>query len=83
MKPKLYRMPKDPGYLGGFYLTPTIVGFLCLLLTNVAATQYIAAHFQYQTPLENLFFVFSGSRSTNPLHGRCGCGTTDSPVRLP
>ena len=51
MKPKLYRMPKDPGYLGGFYVTPTIIGFVCLLLTNVAATQYIAAHFEYQAAL--------------------------------
>jgi type IV secretion system protein VirD4 len=58
MKTKLYRMPKDPGYLGGFYLTPSIVGFLCLLLTNVAATQYIAAHFQYQMALREPLFRF-------------------------
>ena len=58
MKANLYRMPKDPGYLGGFYLTPTIVGFLGLLLTNVAATQYIAAHFQYQPALGEPLFRF-------------------------
>ena len=51
MKGNLYRMPRDPGYLGGYYLTPTIVGFLGLLLTNVAATQYIAHHFDYQPAL--------------------------------
>ena len=51
MKTNLYRLPKDPGYLGGFYLTPTIVGFVCLLLTNVATTQYLGAHFQYQAAL--------------------------------
>ena len=22
-----YRKPRDPGYVGGFYWTPTIVGF--------------------------------------------------------
>jgi type IV secretion system protein VirD4 len=56
MKANLYRMPKDPGYLGGYYLTPTIVGFLGLLLTNVAATQYIAHHFEYQPALGEPLF---------------------------
>jgi hypothetical protein len=25
-----YRKPRDPGYVGGFYWTPTIVGFIGL-----------------------------------------------------
>ena len=56
MKTNLYRMPRDPGYLGGYYLTPTIVGFLGLLLTNVTATQYIAHHFEYQPALGEPLF---------------------------
>src|SRR5439155_11373439 len=56
MKANLYRMPKDPGHLGGYYLTPTIVGFLGLLLTNVTATQYIAHHFEYQPALGEPLF---------------------------
>jgi type IV secretion system protein VirD4 len=47
----MYRLPKDPGYVGGYYVTPTITGLLCLLLSNVAATQYIAHHFEYQEAL--------------------------------
>jgi len=33
----VYRKPKDPGYVGGFYWPPTIVGFIGLFLTNVVA----------------------------------------------
>jgi hypothetical protein len=46
-----YRKPKDPGYVGGFYWTPTIVGFMGLFLTNVVATQFVAWRFEYQPAL--------------------------------
>lgn len=46
-----YRKPRDPGFVGGFYWTPTIVGFAGLLLTNVIATQFVAWRFQYQPAL--------------------------------
>jgi len=46
-----YRKPRDPGFVGGFYWTPTIVGFAGLLLTNVIATQFIAWRFAYQPAL--------------------------------
>lgn len=46
-----YRKPKDPGYVGGFNWTPTIVGFVGLFLTNVVATQYVAWRFEYQPAL--------------------------------
>ena len=36
-----YRKPRDPGYVGGFYWTPTIVGFIGLFLTNVVATSLL------------------------------------------
>jgi type IV secretion system protein VirD4 len=50
MKP-MYRLPKDPGHIGGYYLAPTVAGLLCLLTSNVAATQYVANHFEYQDAL--------------------------------
>ena len=46
-----YRKPRDPGYVGGFYWTPTIVGFIGLFLTNVVATQFVAWRFEYQSAL--------------------------------
>jgi type IV secretion system protein VirD4 len=46
-----YRKPKDPGFVGGFYWTPTIVGFVGLFFTNVLATQFIAWRFRYQPAL--------------------------------
>ena len=46
-----YRKPRDPGYVGGFYWTPTIVGFFGLFLTNVLATQFVAWRFDYQPAL--------------------------------
>jgi len=46
-----YRKPRDPGYVGGFYWPPTMLGFIGLILTNVLATQYIAHHFEYQEAL--------------------------------
>ena len=79
MKANLYRMPKDPGHLGGYYLTPTIVGFLGLLLTNVTATQYIAHHFEYQPALGEplfrsrwaaLYEPFAWASFTCPCFGR-------------
>jgi hypothetical protein len=46
-----YRKPRDPGYVGGFYWTPTIVGFIGLFFTNVLATQFLAWRFDYQPAL--------------------------------
>ena len=47
----VYRKPKDPGYVGGFYWPPTIVGFIGLFLTNVVATQFVAWRFEFQPAL--------------------------------
>ncbi|MGH9774194.1 MAG: type IV secretory system conjugative DNA transfer family protein [Candidatus Acidiferrales bacterium] len=46
-----YRKPRDPGYVGGFYWPPTIVGFMGLFLTNVIATQFVAWRFENQPAL--------------------------------
>ena len=50
-QPELYRTPKKPGYLGGYNWRATCFGLLLLLVVNFAATQFIAARFDYQPAL--------------------------------
>src|SRR5579872_5181542 len=50
-QPELYRTPKKPGYLGGYNWRATCFGLLMLLVVNFAATQYVAARFEYQPAL--------------------------------
>ena len=50
-QPKLYRTPRNPGYLGGYNWRATTLGCLLLVVVNFIATQYIAARFQYQAAL--------------------------------
>ncbi|MBA3916361.1 MAG: type IV secretory system conjugative DNA transfer family protein [Acidobacteriales bacterium] len=48
---ELYRIPRKPGYLGGYNWRATALGCLLLVVVNFVATQYIAARFQYQSAL--------------------------------
>src|SRR5271168_171880 len=50
-QPELYRVPRKPGYLGGYNWRATAFGCLLLVLVNFIATQYIAARFGYQPAL--------------------------------
>jgi type IV secretion system protein VirD4 len=50
-QPELYRIPRKPGYLGGYNWRATALGCLLLVVVNFIATQYIAAKFQYQPAL--------------------------------
>jgi type IV secretion system protein VirD4 len=50
-QPELYRTPKKPGYLGSYNWRATCFGLLMLVVVNFAATQFIAASFQYQPAL--------------------------------
>src|SRR5277367_702260 len=50
-QPELYRIPRKPGYLGGYNWRATVLGCLLLVVVNFIATQYIAARFQYQPAL--------------------------------
>ena len=50
-QPELYRVPRKPGYLGGYNWRATALGCLLLVVVNFIATQYIAARFQYQPAL--------------------------------
>jgi type IV secretion system protein VirD4 len=50
-QPELYRIPRKPGYLGGYNWRATVLGCLLLVVVNFIASQYIAAKFQYQPAL--------------------------------
>jgi type IV secretion system protein VirD4 len=50
-QPTLYRTPRKPGYLGGYNWRATCFGLLLLVVVNFAATQFIAARFEYQPAL--------------------------------
>ena len=81
-QPAIYRMPPDPGFVGGYNWSAMLAGLLLLLLVNVATTQFIAYRFDYQAalgrPLLRLpqysiyqpfawtVWVFRNSSSTDP-----------------
>ena len=48
---ELYRTPRRPGYLGAYNWRATVFGLLLLVVVNFAATQFLAAKFQYQPAL--------------------------------
>lgn len=48
---ELYRKPLKPGYLGSYNWPAIALGGTLFLLTNWAATQYIAMRFEYQPEL--------------------------------
>ena len=48
---ELYRTPKKPGYLGGYNWRATCFGLSVAPVVNFAATQFIAAKFEYQPAL--------------------------------
>jgi hypothetical protein len=50
-QPELYRIPRKPGYLGGYNWRAVALGCLLLVVVNFIATQFIAARFQYQPAL--------------------------------
>jgi type IV secretion system protein VirD4 len=50
-QPDLYRVPRKPGYLGGYNWRAATFGCFLLLMVNFFATQYIAGRFRYQPAL--------------------------------
>src|SRR5215469_11096657 len=55
-QPELYRKPFKPGYLGSYNWPAIALGCTLFLLTNWAATQYIAMRFEYQPALGDPLF---------------------------
>jgi type IV secretion system protein VirD4 len=56
-QPELYRRPQKPGYVGGYNWRASCLGLLMLVVVNFAATQYVAARFQYQGALGHPVFL--------------------------
>lgn len=63
----LYRTPRPPGYLGGYNWRATSLGLLFLLVVNFAATQFIAARFDYQPALGKPAFNAGKGRVYEPF----------------
>lgn len=51
-----YRVPPNPGYVGGYNWRAMLAGFALLLLSNIAGTQFIAYRFQYQPALGDALY---------------------------
>jgi type IV secretion system protein VirD4 len=47
----LYRIPRQPGYVGSYNWRATLTGLVALVVVNFVATQHIAARFRYQPAL--------------------------------
>ena len=47
----MYKMPRKPGYLGGYNWRASATGLLFLVMVSWIATQYIAKRFDYQPAL--------------------------------
>ncbi|MEZ5403181.1 MAG: type IV secretory system conjugative DNA transfer family protein [Bryobacteraceae bacterium] len=50
-QPRVYRTPQDPGHVGGYNWTSLAIGAALLIVTNAAATQFIAHRLAYQPAL--------------------------------
>jgi type IV secretion system protein VirD4 len=86
-QPAIYRMPPDPGFVGGYNWHAMLVGLLLLLLVNAAATQFIAYRFDYQTALGRPLLRLPQYSIYQPFAWiawvfRNG-GSTDRRIRLP
>ena len=51
-----YRIPPNPGYVGGYNWRAMLAGFALLLLSNIAGTQFIAHQFKYQLALGDALY---------------------------
>jgi hypothetical protein len=47
--PQMYKMPRKPGYLGGYNWRASALGLLFLVVVSWIATQYIARRFELST----------------------------------
>src|SRR5215831_3938950 len=59
---EFYRIPKKPGYLGGYNWRALLFGLLLLVVAQSVGTQYIAAKFDYQPALGPPWFVLAAYR---------------------
>lgn len=86
-QPELYRIPRKPGYLGGYNWRATALGCLLLVVVNFIATQYIAARFHYQPALGEPILRVRSSGVYQPFSwiawGWRYCTSQDERIRRP
>lgn len=86
-EPNVYRMPPDPGFVGGYNWPAVILGLLLLLAVNIGATQFIAHRFQYQQLLGRPFLTYRSASFYQPFAWTLWVfkhsGSKDPRVRLP
>ena len=63
----LYRTPPDPGFVGGYNWAGVIAGVALLIAVNIAATQFIAYRFAYQTALGGPLLQVRGTSVYQPF----------------
>jgi type IV secretion system protein VirD4 len=88
-QPQLYRLPRKPGYLGGYAWRATVFGLLLLVGVNFIATQFLAAKFEYQPALGAP--LFHAGRGGSPIYqpfawvvwGWRNCTSRDERIRKP
>jgi type IV secretion system protein VirD4 len=84
--PKVYRTPRDPGFVGGYNWSAMTAGVLLLFTINIAATQFVAHRFRHQPALGRPFLEYRSVSVYQPFawaswllrHG----GTEDPRIRL-
>ena len=83
----LYRMPRNPGFVGGYNWKATIRGLAVLVLFNSLATQYVAWRFRYQPALGRPLFSDHHTSWYQPfawcVWGWRYCTTDQSWIRRP
>ena len=56
--PNVYRIPSDPGFVGGYNWSAVLTGLFLLVLVNIAATQFVAYRLEYQPALGRALFRY-------------------------
>ena len=65
---RLYRMPPNPGFVGGYNWIALVLGLGLLLAANVAATLYVGNKFDCQPALGLPMFTFGRTCVHSPFH---------------
>ena len=85
--PQMYKMPRKPGYLGGYNWRASALGLLFLVVVSWIATQYIARRFEYQpalgTPVKRIGSVSLYQPFSWILWGWRYCTSRDDRIRRP
>jgi type IV secretion system protein VirD4 len=83
----MYKMPRKPGYLGGYNWRASALGLLFLVVVSWIATQYIARRFEYQPALGTPVMLIGSVSLYQPfswiLWGWQYCTSRDERIRQP